>query len=82
MDTNRAFECNASKVWLEAAGLSHLWEDVELEDSLIVRTRLRRRKFQARLWRVYLSTKKNRLKRQKSSHLEISAQTLYIFTGA
>ena len=28
----------ADKVWLEAAGLSNLWEDIELEHSLIVRT--------------------------------------------
>ena len=28
----------ADKVWLEAAGLSDLWEDIELEHSLIVRT--------------------------------------------
>ena len=26
------------KVWLEALGLSHLWEDVELEHALVVRT--------------------------------------------
>ena len=28
----------ADKIWLQAAGLDHLWEDVELEHSLIVRT--------------------------------------------
>ena len=28
----------AYKVWIEAAALSDLWEDVELEHSLIVRT--------------------------------------------
>ena len=28
----------ADKVWLEAAGLSDLWEDIELEHSLVVRT--------------------------------------------
>ena len=28
----------ADKIWLQAARLDHLWEDVELERSLIVRT--------------------------------------------
>ena len=28
----------ADKVWLESAGLSDLWEDIELEHSLMVRT--------------------------------------------